>query len=348
MSTNERPGVYTFYEVTSTLTGTGSGKAVGIAACAASGAVSEATALTSYAEAAGAFGADCNMTKLIKVLFQNGAPKVVAVPVLAGEGTPLTADYETAFAVLMAESAVGYVICDSRDQAVHLALEEALEACDSENCKYRIGIIERAGTVSEAVTAAAALDCERMALISPVEPSGTSGSAAAAVAGAAAASSDPALPLNGAKLEGISGLASGFTDSEINTLVQGGVTPVETVGGEIFVVRAVTTRTTTGGVPDATWRELSTILIVDDVIPAVRDALRAKFSRTKNTAQTRGAIRTQVIIELEKKLAAEIIDSYGNVTAQADAADPTVCNVGFEFTVSHGLNKVSLVAYITV
>ncbi|NCB51061.1 MAG: phage tail sheath protein [Clostridia bacterium] len=348
MSTSERPGVYTSYEVTSTLCGTGSGKAVGLAACAASGTVSEVTAITSYAGAVAAFGADCNMTKLIKVLIQNGAPKIIAVPVIVGEGTPTTAQYEAAFAVLMAESAVGYMICDSRDQAVHLALEEAIETSDSENCKYRVGIIEQSGTISDLCDSAAAINSERMALAAPAESSGTAGSVAAAVAGAAAGSSDPALPLNGAKLEGLSGLASCYTDTEINTLVQGGVTPVENVAGEISVVRAVTTRTTTVGVSDATWRELSTILIVDDVIPSVRNALRAKFSRTKNTAQTRGAIRTQVVIELEKKLAAEIIDSYKNVTAQADASDPTVCNVGFEFTVSHGLNKISLVAYITV
>jgi hypothetical protein len=171
---------------------------------------------------------------------------------------------------------------------------------------------------------------------------------AAAVTGAAAGSNDPALPLNGAALAGLSALGAAFTDSEINVLVQGGITPVEALGGEVYIVRAVTTRTATGGVADATWRELTTVLIVDDVIPTVRDALRAKFTRTKNTAQTRGAIRTQVIIELEKKLAAEIIDGYGAVTAAADADDPAVCNVGFEFTVAHGLNRISLVAYITV
>ena len=67
-------------------------------------------------------------------------------------------------------------------------------------------------------------------------------------------------------------------------------------------VRGITTRTTTGGAQDITWRELTTILIVDDVIPSIRASLRSRFSRTKNTAQTRGAIRSQVIVELENKL----------------------------------------------
>ncbi len=344
---NERPGVYTAYEVASVLAGKGSGGAVGIAAQAASGTAMEAVVLTTYAQAASAFGTDCNLTKLIKILIQNGAPKIVAVPVKIGEdASPV--DYEAAFGILMTHSQVKYMVCDSRDGAVHMAMKNAITGSDSENCKYRVGFAERSGTVQDLTAAAAALNSERMSLVAPAEASGTEGAVAAAVAGAAAGSSDPALPLNGTVLSGLSGLASGLSDSEINALVKGGVTPVETVNGEVSVIRAVTTRTQTGGAEDATWRELSTILIVDYVIPKVRDALRAKFTRTKNTAQTRGAIRTQVVVELEAMLDAEIIDSYGGVSAEADASDPTVCAVSFSFTVAHGLNRISLMAYITV
>lgn len=66
------------------------------------------------------------------------------------------------------------------------------------------------------------------------------------------------------------------------------MTPVELVGGVCSVIRGVTTRTKTGEAADATWRELTTILVVDDVIPSIRAALGAKFARAKNTAQTRG------------------------------------------------------------
>ena len=53
-------------------------------------------------------------------------------------------------------------------------------------------------------------------------------------------------------------------------------------------------------------------------------------------------------IELEKKMAAEIIDSYGEVTVTADADDPTVCLVEFSFAVAHGLNQIYLTVHITV
>ena len=134
----------------------------------------------------------------------------------------------------------------------------------------------------------------------------------------------------------------------MKVLVRGGVSPLESTAGTVSPVRGITTRTTTGGAADTTWRELTTILIVDDVIPAVRSALRSRFSRTKNTAQSRSAIRSQVIVELEKKLSAQIIESYGEVTVTASADDPTVCLVEFSFGVAHGLNQIYLTVHITV
>ena len=88
--------------------------------------------------------------------------------------------------------------------------------------------------------------------------------------------------------------------------------------------------------------------MVDNVIPSIRQSLRSRFSRSKNTAQTRGAIRSQVIVELENKLKAEIIDSYGEVTASVYEEDPTVCLVEFSFAVAHGLNQIWLTASITI
>ncbi len=131
-------------------------------------------------------------------------------------------------------------------------------------------------------------------------------------------------------------------------LVRGGVTPLEALGGVVSPVRGITTRTSTGGAPDTTWRELTTILIVDEVIPSIRRSLRSRFSKTKNTAQTRGAIRSQVIVELESKLRAETIDSYGDVSVSVYDEDPTVCLVEFSFAVAHGLNQIYLTAHITI
>lgn len=348
MSVNERPGVYSSYEVTSALTGRAGGGVVGLAAVSEGGTAATAVSVTSGAQAVSAFGADCDMTKLIKILLANGANRVVAVPAAAGaSATASTADYAAAFALLMAEPAVSYMVCGSRDAAVLAAMKTAITGA-GENSKYRVGFAECDGTAAQLISAAGALNYERMVLAGNVEKGGVPGSVAAALAGCTAGGTDPALPLNGAVLKGLTELKNSFSDPDVTSLITGGVTPVESVSGEISVVRGITTRTTTGGENDITWRELTTVLIVDDVIPAVRAALRAKFTRCKNTAQSRGAIRTQTIIELEDKLKREIIDSYTAVTAQADTADPTVCDVSFEFTVAHGLSSIHLMAYITV
>ena len=123
---------------------------------------------------------------------------------------------------------------------------------------------------------------------------------------------------------------------------------MESLGGAVSVVRGVTTRTTSGGVPDATWRDLSAIRVVDDVIPGLRSALRARFRRAKNTPQSRGAIRTQVVLELENKLAREIITGYDGVTVAPDPEDPTRCLVELSFAVAHGLDQIWLTAHIAV
>lgn len=169
-----------------------------------------------------------------------------------------------------------------------------------------------------------------------------------AVAGAICGGSDPALPLGGAELQGISALEKRLDESEVDALIRGGVTPVERVGGSCWVIRGVTTRTKTGQASDRTWRDLTTILVVDDVIPGVREALRARFPRAKNTAQTRGAVQSLVVEVLERKLAAEVITGYDAVEVTALADEPGICLVTFGFTVTHGMDQIWLNAEVTV
>lgn len=340
MSYSERPGVYTSYEVSGTLHGQREGGAVALAASATGGTVGTVTAVTDYAAALSAFGGG-NLPALVKLLLENGAAVIYCCPVFSG-------DYDTAFAALMAVPEVKYMVCDSRDSAVHGKLKAAIAGGD-ERCKYRIGVVETGDTTRAAlVSDAESLMSERMVLVSHHEAEGTPGAVAAAVCGVMAAERDPAVPLNGAVLHGIGTVGGNFSDADLTLLVRGGVLPLETLGGEISIVRGITTRSKTGGVADGTWREVNTVRIVDTVIPAIRDALRADFARAKNTAQTRGAIRSRVVIELEEYLRREIISGYGDITVAASAADPTVCEVGFGFAVAHGLNIIELSAHITV
>ena len=348
---HERPGVYSVYDASAVVTAGRGSKTVGVAAKALRGTVGEAVILTGYAAGVNAFGedAEAGMSTLLRLLFSNGAATVAAVRV-ADEGA--LADYQAAFDVLGKQD-VQIVVCDSADTQVQQALRTAVETASGQR-RERIAVVGGSGdTAAQLVERAAALNSERMVLVGP-DVLGSGGKtlpgvfAAAAVAGVLAAGGDPAVPLNGAELAGLGGLAEDYGDNDIDLLVRGGVTPLESVAGVISPVRGITTRTTTGGTVDTTWRELTTILIVDDIIPSVRSALRSRFTRAKNTARSRGAIRSQVIVELEKKMAAEIIDSYGDVSVKASEEDPTVCLVEFGFAVAHGLNQIWLAVHITV
>lgn len=351
LTTHERPGVYSSYDASTLVRGSGGHQIVGLAAINSVASAGVPITVTSYEAAVSAFGSQegkQDMAELIRVALLNGAAAVVAVPVADEEG------YEAAFEALGSVENIRVMLCDSTQLAVQQALRDSVLSASAAR-RERIAVV--GGAAGEEVTAlverAKGLNCERVVLVAPSSVDGEDAavdglSTAAAVAGAIASQSDPAIPLGGAELLGLKGLSQQYSDNDIDLLVRGGVTPVESVNGQVSVVRGITTRTSSGEVEDTTWRELSTILIVDDVIPTLRDSLRSKFRRAKNTAQSRGAIRTQVVLELENKMSREIITGYDQVTVSAHSEDPTVCVVEFTFTVAHGLNQIWLTAHIVI
>ena len=334
---HQRPGVYSVYDASSVVSGRSGGGNAGAAAVCPKGTAGQVYELASPEQAEAAFGAGETLTELVRLLLQNGAAKAYAVPAADEEG------YEAAFAALEKVEDIAVVVCGSTELTVQQRLRDSVKRA-SENRRERLAVAGGAEgeTAEELVARAGELNCERVALV----PGGVR--AAAATAGAMAGETDPAVPLGGAELSGLTALEEDWNDKEIDSLILGGVTPLERTGGAVSVVRGITTRTRTGNAKDATWRELTTIRVVDDVIPALRNALRAKFSRAKNTAQGREAVRSQVIVELEQKVRKEIITGYDGVTVNALESDPSVCLVEFRFRVAHGLNQIWVAAHITV
>lgn len=324
------PGVYTSYELSGVRY---TGKNTGTAGIVWKGSVSEReiSAFTGYSQAAAALGTDSEAAKLCRLLFENGASKVKTVQT--------DGDYTSAFALLMKESDVKVMLCDTTDSTVHGEMLRAIERGNEES-KYRIGIVGGTGDVNALSVQAKALNSERMVLTPDTVT-------AAALAGIVLGTEDPSIPFNGAVLSGADGDFT-YTEDELKTLIASGVTPFVTIGGVCETVRAVTTKTVTEGTDDITWRDLNTVLIADYAISGIRNVLKAMFTRAKNTERTRGAVRTQVVIELEKMLDAGIIDSYGNVSAKKSAEDPSVCSVEFEFAVSGGMHSIVIAAGIIV
>ena len=349
---HERPGVYSSYDASSVVSASAAAKTIGAAAVATKGTANKVELITSYEEGKSVFGEDASgvygMSTLLRFLFANGAGAVKAVAV--GKDESEEKDYASAFAALSDEEDVGVMVCDSAAQSVHLLLKTAAEDASAAR-RERIAVIGGSEeTVAQMVNRAKAVNSERVVLVGPDIASDDGGTMSAVFAAAAviAGNTDPSVPINGAELTLFGAAGKRLSDNEIDQLVRGGVTPIETVGGVSSPVRGITTRTSSGGAADTTWRELTTILIVDEVIPTIRSALRTRFARSKNTAQSRGAIRSQVVLELEEMKSREIVDSYGEVLVSALKSDPTVCLVEFSFTVAHGLNRIYLTAHITV
>ena len=347
---HQRPGVYSSYDASTAVSGSGSGRLVGLVAINTVAQAGQAQTITSYDKAVTAFGSAGgeDMAELIRLILKNGASGVVAVPVEEEGG------YEGAFELLAGMEDLALIVCDSTQENVQQKLRESVMSA-SELRRERLGVVAggKGESVEELTRRAKNLNCERMILVAPgcVDGEGeslTGLSLAAAVAGTIAGETDPAIPLGGAELKGLYGLSQRYEDNDLDLLILGGVTPVESMRGTVSVVRGVTTRTQTGESADSTWRDLTTIRVVDDVIPGLRAALRSKFRRAKNTQQSRGAIRSQVVLELENKLSREIITGYENVAVNADPEDATRCLVEFSFTVAHGLNQIWLTASITI
>ena len=342
MTTHERPGVYSSYEASTLVTGNEGAKVVGLAVLSEEGTPGTAVLVTSYSQAAEEFGSEDKAAVLARTILENGAAGVAVVPVANETKT----DYQAAFTALQGVEAVKIVVCDSTETEIQQALRDHVQQASQLRLE-RIAVVEGAKgeTVTNLVQRAAGLNSERVVLAAPGQD--TEGLLAAAVAGAIAGETDPAVPLGGTRLAGTE-VTGRYGDNDLDLLIRGGVTAVEESGGAVTVTRGVTTRTKTGDAADSTWRELTTILIVDEVIPGIRDALRSRFQRSKNTEQTRGAIRSQVVLELEDRVSREIITGYDQVSAQPLESDPTVCLVEFSFTVAHGLNQIWLTAHITV
>lgn len=344
---HERPGVYSDYSI-SGLTATSAAAKV-VALVGASAAAKGLYTVTSLAAAQETFGKDSVLGEMILSACQNGAGKLLVYSLQ--EQTPEA--WQEGIAAVLAEKEAAYCAVGSTEASVHALLKEAVVAASKEKGECIGVVVSGESDADTLIRQAQALDCERMVLVGPdcylAGENRLAGTAvAAAFCGMLSCQQDPALPLHGAELQGFDAVAARYEEREIDLLVQGGVTVLEAIGGKVQILRGVTTKKTAGEDRDTTFRDLNTILVMDDVIPGIRKALSLRFPRNKNNAATRAAICNQVTVELENRLRREIIDGYENVKAEASKEDPAVCLVQFGFSVTRGLSRICLTAHIMV
>ncbi|MFQ7855191.1 MAG: hypothetical protein ACLRIS_08750 [Flavonifractor plautii] len=238
VTNHERPGVYSRYDASTVVKGRGGGGCVGLAALCGTGTAGTLYTFNRYEEAVTAFGGEETLTELVRLLFLNGAAQVKAVPVAEEAG------YKAAFSVLEAAEDIAVVVCDSGELTVQQALRDSVKAA-SEARQERIAVVGgKAGRMPQPWFSGPR-GSTASGWCSPPGGRRRRRGGGRGSGGAIAGESDPAIPLGGAELKGVDGLEARYGDTEIDTLVRGGVTPVEQAAGVVSVVRGVTTRTKT-------------------------------------------------------------------------------------------------------
>lgn len=347
MEIHQRPGVYSDYTLSSSWSAAGNGGTVGLVGLAAGQTLIH---ISTVGQAESKLATYPILQRLALVILRSGGGKVILSPA----GGSNKESYSEALERLLIHADVDAVVLDTEVSELQQALKEQVVAYSKEGNEC-IGVIGLSGGTVDTLTARAlVMNSPRMVLAAGTaalkrETSISGGIyAAAAVAGVIVGEEDPALPLSGGVLEELDSVRESFTEEELDSLILGGVTVLENTGSGVEIVRGVTTCTTIEGVSDNRYRELSTIRIIDHVVPGIRKSLKSRFVRKKNNAATRGAIGDHVTVALESYLKQEIIDGYGDVSVEVSPEDPTVCVVEFSFGVTHGLGRIFLTAHITV
>lgn len=167
-------------------------------------------------------------------------------------------------------------------------------------------VLPEATTISAAVAIAQAINHERTSVaVLPGSRSAT-WEIAASLGMVVAEESDPALPLAGRILTGMHAPepADRLTVAEQETLMAGGVSPLEVVEGQVAVVRLVTSRTSHNGAQTLRMIDTNHVAILDYYRDACLARYAMKFRGKKQTPQVLDAVNEsnyQVATLLEER-----------------------------------------------
>lgn len=169
---------------------------------------------------------------------------------------------------------------------------------------------------------------------------------AAATAFVLASESDPARPLNGLALLGIKAPPVGawLSRAEQEDLLHSGIMPFEVGAGQkVLIVRMISGYTVNDiGVPDPSLLDITIIRSLDYIRRACRERILLRFPRSKNSANRRRAIRSELLNVLKQL---EVLEIVQNVDANKDflvveehSTDRTRANARIPADVVRGLH----------
>ena len=336
-TTNRRPGIYSGYSVSSAHAAPRSAQGAALVVK-LSEFTDELLTFGSFSEAIEILAAHKTILNTCRILFDSGVSRVY----LAAAG----ADYEAALARVAEIDDIGAVISDASDESDLQSLLGSVNA-SSEAKRERLLFIGSAGTAA-ATAAADTLNHERAIVCTPAAfVSGDSQPnvlyTACAFAGAILAQPSPGFNFSAFPLSPLPDVER-LPESDIQTLIERGISVFERVAGSVSCVRAVTTRT----LPDLSLRPLNSILIIDDVMRSLRVGLSSLLRSLRVGAASHESIASQAAVILSAKRDEAIITSFSPPVVRAAPDDPSVCIVQLSFGVAFVVEQIFISAFIRV
>jgi len=209
------------------------------------------------------------------------------------------------------------------------------------------GVYALVGTLAQATTLAGAVNSGRLTGAAIRGVYRLPWEISAGYGAVIASEEDPAYPLDGLVITGLDVPAIGdrWIRTEQEVLLKNGVTPLEAAadGTSVTIVRAISTYTKdTQGVQDVSLLDLTTIRTLDYVRKAVRTRWALRFPRSKLSARTPPAVRSETLDVLLKIEELEIIENVlankDKLIVQFDGQDPNRLNVRIPVDVVNGLH----------
>jgi phage tail sheath gpL-like len=288
-------------------------------------------------------GAMGNTIKLATVVQASGVTATVAAMV-SGLNDPditpaLAAVYTAGHSIL---------ICSFNDTANLTALRTHVNAVSGpQEKRYVRAVVAHTGTYAQSTTLAASINSGL--ILEVLDPNaGESVYEVAAVMGAIAASEeDPARPLNGMELVGLTPppMANWLSEVQIEAALHNGVTPTRVGPGNVVqIVRAITSYTlNANGVPDISMLDWTTAGTLHYVAKAIEQRIGLRFPRDKKTLRTRARLGDEIYNVLIKLEELEIIEQVAksDVLIEDDLVDPSRYDVRIKVNVVNGLHVIA-------
>jgi phage tail sheath gpL-like len=361
MASNKIPGVYSSVDASAALKSISSNQyVIGIIASGTSDdtnikLTNKAYAPFSFDDAKEKYGSDSNIITLMDTAMENGGTNFIVVRVNDSDSS--NPDYAAALAISELEEAIDIVIIDSVNPTIFSTLKDSINNASADR-KERTAVIGFAvGTDNATANSNAnALNSNRIlaAYPNPLDSLGNEISGiytAAAIAGQLAAEQNPSMPMTGVEIKGFHGLSKKLKITEMESLIDNGVIPLQTLNGVIRIVRCITTYTKNNiGAVDYTWQEVTTVRISDYIFKDLRNRLSSKFQRAKQSQSTRDAVKSEVMTGLLSYQSLEYIENVTSTDVQIviNPINPLVNDVNFKYDVVGPLNIINLTGYLVI